>query len=180
MSNNGPGSYSPPPAPRRGLSPWAWVGIGCAGLTVLGFGGCITAGVVFTNKIKSEMNKPFNAQEAVQAMADIPLYPGGQVDEMGSKAARAGLQAMSFAIPAQRSSVLALRSDDPNEKIFKWYDGKMGELGYKQQTVREETGNNMQHQYLKDKNMAIVQVQRSKGNDSPKLIVLMRFDGIKK
>lgn len=181
MSINTPNAYSPPPPPRRGLSPWAWVGIGCAGVTVLGFGGCIAVAVTMKNRIESEMRQPFNPQQAVQAIGDIPQYPNAQIDEVGSKAARAGLRAMSFAIPAKSSAVLALRVEDPDEKIFKWYDTKMQDAGYKIQNGRETTGRNVQHQYRKDRDMVIVQVQRGqRSTGDGKLIVLMRFDGMKK
>lgn len=172
------GPDTPPPAPRRGLSPWAWVGIGCLSLTVLGFGGCIAAGAFFANQFKQEMNKPFNEEEARQLLKDVPFYPESRVSDEMSRAGRAGLSIFSRMMPAQSSVILALETEAPTESIFNFYDEEMGKLGYQETKIKTEAGVNQQHQYQKDQDMVMVQVQP--GKDGKKAIMLMRFNGIKK
>ena len=179
MSFEGPSS-APPPAPRRALSPWAWVGIGCGGLTLLGFGGCGVLAWTVTNRVRTEMAKPFVESEALASIGDIPRYPDAEIDETGSKAARGGLMAFGRMIPAERTGVIALRTVDPDEKIATWYETQMKKLGYERQDMREESGRNKQMSWKRGRAMAMVQIQhdRKKG-EVEKLIVLMRFEGIR-
>lgn len=173
-------SSTPPPVPRRGLSPWAWVGIGCGGLTLLGFGGCAVLVWSVTNQVRTEMAKPFVESEAIASIGDIPRYPDAKIDPMGSKAARGGLIALRRMIPADRQGVLALRTVDPDEKIVNWYETEMKKLGYQRREMREQSGRNNQMAWRRDKAMAMVQIQHDrKQGEVEKLIVLMRFEGLK-
>ena len=99
--------------------------------------------------------------------------------ELQSKAARAGLKAMSFAIPASNSAALALDCNAPTSKVIDWYDKELIKQGWKPLGIRENTGRNQQHQFMKNKDMALVQVQDSAKGDS-KTIILMRFRDLKK
>ncbi|MFM7320198.1 MAG: hypothetical protein ACKO5K_01570 [Armatimonadota bacterium] len=171
--------YSPPPMPRRTLSPWAWTGIGCAALSLLGFGGCAIFAARIASTVKAEMAKPFNEAESVASIRDIPKYPGAKIDPDGTKVSRGTMVSMRGMIPAKTTGVLAMRSEDPDRKILDWYDGQMVGLGYSIERTRESAGRNAQHAYRKASSLAIVQVQRDSG-EGDKLLVLMRFDGIRK
>jgi len=171
--------YLPPPAPRRSLSPWAWAGIGCAGISLLGFGGCAIFVANLTSTVKREMSRPFVESEAIASIGDIPRYPGATIDPDGSRVSRGTMSSMSRMIPAKKTGVLAMRSEDPDRKILDWYDGQLTGLGYSIERARESMGRNAQHAYKKADSLAIVQVQRDSG-EGDKLLVLMRFDGIKK
>ena len=171
---------SPPPPPRRGRSPWAWVAMGCGGLTLLGFGGCAVFVWSVTNQVRQEMAKPFVEAEAIASIGDIPRYPGATIDPEASKAARGGLLAMRRMIPANRQGVLALRSTDPDEKIMGWYEQQMTKNGYKRREMREQSGRNTQVMWRREKAMAMVQIQHDrKKADVEKMIILMRFDGVR-
>ncbi|MFY7951932.1 MAG: hypothetical protein ACOVT5_05450 [Armatimonadaceae bacterium] len=173
-------SSTPPPVPRRGLSPWAWVGIGCGGLTLLGFGGCAVLVWNVTSQVRTEMAKPFVESEAIASIGDIPLYPDAKIDAMGTKAARGGLIALRRMIPADRQGVLALRTVDPDEKIVNWYQAELQKLGYKKRDMQERSGRNNQVAWVRDKAMAMVQIQHDRKKDEiEKLIILMRFEGLK-
>lgn len=166
-----------PPAPRRGLSPWAWVGIGCASLTVLGFGGCVALFAVGANAVKREMAKPFNQKEAVAAMKDVPLYPKAQISDEESRKGRAGLVVFGRFLPADSSAVLALETDAPNDSIFTFYDEELTKRGYQKAEMKTQAGVNAQHMYKRDHDAVMVQIQPVGG--SGKSIILMRFNGLK-
>jgi hypothetical protein len=75
-----PGSYAQPaPPPKKGLSPLAWVGIGCAVIAVLGMlvvGGVVAVGGYFAKKglDKLEKNPTLTLAElAVRANPDVDL-----------------------------------------------------------------------------------------------------------
>jgi len=171
--------YSPPPMPRRSLSPWAWTGIGCAALSLLGFGGCAIFAARIASTVKAELAKPFNEAESLASIRNIPRYPGAKIDPDGTRVSRGTMVSMRGMIPAKTTGVLAMRSEDPDRKILDWYDGQMTGLNYKIERARETAGRNAQHAYRKADSLVIVQVQRDSG-EGDKMLVLMRFDGIRK
>jgi hypothetical protein len=79
-SGTPPGTYAQPaPPPKKGLSPLAWVGIGCAVIAVLGMlvlGGVVAVGGYFAKKglDKLEKNPTLTMAElAVRANPDVDL-----------------------------------------------------------------------------------------------------------
>lgn len=172
-------AFNPPPKPKKALSPWAWTAIGCGGLFTVAILALIVFVTVIAGNVKTEMAKPFDRAAVLSVIGDLPLYPDASINELQSKAARAGLKAMSFAIPAGNSAALALDCNAPTSKVISWYDEELVKQGWKPLGIRENTGRNQQHQYMKNKDMALVQVQDSPKGDS-KTIILMRFRDLKK
>ena len=93
-------AFNPPPKPKKALSPWAWTAIGCGGLFTVAILALIVFVTVIAGNVKTEMAKPFDRAAVLSVIGDLPLYPDASINELQSKAARAGLKAMSFAIPA--------------------------------------------------------------------------------
>ena len=172
-------AFNPPPKPKKALSPWAWTAIGCGGLFTVAILAVVIFVTVIAGNVKSEMAKPFDRAAVLSVIGDLPLYPDASINELQSKAARAGLKAMSFAIPAGNSAAIALDCNAPTSKIIDYYDQELVKQGWKPLGIRESTGRNQQHQYMKNKDMALVQVQDSPKGDG-KTLILMRFRDLKK
>ena len=180
--------YAPPAPPRRGLSPWAWVGIGCGLFTLLGIGGCVAFIAVVGKQVSSEMQKPINREEILASLGDTPRYPNAQFDDNGTKAGRIGLNLTKRLIPARSSVVAAFVTRDDADKILSWYDAEMKKRGFQSGASAGGTGLSggpngaRQRQYRKDDDVAIVQVQRGSGAaaQGASMIILMRFNGVQK
>lgn len=170
------GAYTPPPLPRRGLSPWAYVGIGCGVLTLIGFGGCAYVAVSITQA----MNQPLDKKAALAELDDIPLYPGVQLDETTTKATRTSVGFFRFATQG-RMAIVAFRSPDAPGKVLNWYAEKMPASGYSQGPSghTEITGRSQAEQvrYLKNDIDVIVQAQPSPEGGSGTMLILMRMRG---
>ena len=173
-------SFSPPPPPKRRLSPWAVTGIGCAVLLV---GSVIGIGIVVvsvSNNMKEEMKKPLNTQQILADLGDTPLYPKIKFDEQVSKAGRAGMLTLARFMPAKKVTIAGFRTDDSAAQVYSWYEEKLAAQGFRREEGRSNRGG---HAYRKDNDMIIAQMNRSKSesNDKsePNSMMLMRFDGMK-
>ena len=140
MSVNGPGQYGgytpPPPSmngmPRKGRSPWVYVGLGCGGLAVLSFAGCVAFGVIIANKAKQEMSRPVSEASIKQGLGDVLVYPDAQLDVNTT-------HGMNITMPIFRKlfsskddgTVGVFRSEDSLDKVLSWYDKKLTAKGFK-------------------------------------------------
>lgn len=172
------GAYAPPPpdAAKRGRSPWFYVGIGCGLILLLIVGSCAAISIKFA----SEFNKPFNKQEAVQKLGDVPIYPGAQVDEMQSKAGQVALKAVGGLMKATQSTVLALRTDDLSGEVMAYYDNELNKRGFKLIRQGQQAARSDQHTYVNSKARSVVMVQSrdAPGESGSRAIMIMRFDGM--
>ena len=172
-------AFNPPPKPKKALSPWAWTAIGCGGLiTVAVIAFTVIATVLFAN-YKSARGKQYDRGAVLSVIGDLPLYPEASINDFQSREAGAALIASKFLMPAGNSAALALDCNAPTSKVISWYDEELVKQGWKPLGIRENTGRNQQHQFMKNKDMALVQVQDSAKGDS-KTIILMRFRDLKK
>jgi hypothetical protein len=69
---------TPPPPPKKGMGPLAWVGIGCLVVVVLGLGTCYALGRMATNKLKEYTDDPNKiamtaAKLVIKANPDVEL-----------------------------------------------------------------------------------------------------------
>ena len=166
--------FNPPPPPKKRLSPWAMVGIGCSVLlvgSVVGIGGCIA---VMTKSIQDDMKKPINKQQILQDLADTPLYPKIQFDEQVTKAGGAAMKMFSFAIPAKKTVVAGFRTENSAPEVYAWYDEKMAAVGF----TKERGQDSKQQIYRRGVEMVLVQVRKDRGDWTG--LILMRFYGVKK
>lgn len=179
--DSGSGGYAPP-APKKALSPWAWVGIGCGTITLLGFGGCIAMGVMF----KNAMEKTASPEEVMSELksAEVPIYPGAIFDEKATKAAGAagGMMGM-FSGGKIKMHMGAFSAADPASKVQEFYQDKLGPIGYStmNQEVKNPAGRNMeQRQYKKDGVMVMVQTQNPAPGKTGCILILSKVTGLGK
>jgi len=168
-------SFNPPPPPKKRLSPWAVVGIGCSVLlvgSVVGIGGCVVAA---SNLMKEEMKKPVNKAEILTQLGDTPLYPNVQFDENVTRAGRAGMRLVERFNPAKKMVMGGFRvqAQQPQD-IYDWYTKKLATMGF----ALEKGQSNRQYVYRRDNEMILVQAHNEKGEWTG--IVLMRFTGVRK
>lgn len=166
--------FSPPPPPKKRLSPWAIVGIGCSVLlvgSVVGIGGCIVAA---SNLMKEEMKKPVNKGEILTLLGDTPLYPNVQFDENVTRAGRAGMQLVSRFTPAKKMVMGGFRAQAEPTVIYDWYTKELATKGFN----LEKGQSDRQYVYRRDDQMIMVQAHHDKGEWTS--IVLMRFTGVRK
>jgi hypothetical protein len=184
-SNNNDYSNSYPAAPKKAKSPWLYVGLGCLGLFVLTFGGCAVFVMSAKNKIEAEMKKPLDKEALKQEMGDIPVYPNATLDEKVTKATRAGVGIMSFALQGKKMSMAAYSIKEPIADALAWYDQKMPEAGYapakktadmKKFQFGPRGGES--HIFVKDREM--VQVQSQEGKSEKNVLIVMRMTGFTK
>jgi hypothetical protein len=175
-------SYTPPtggdyPAPpRRGRSPWFYVGMGCAGLVLVSFVGC----AVLFSRVASELkNAPTTAAATATALKDIPAYPKANWDAKTTQVASVTLKVMSGALKATSTAGGGYTTDDLSAEVFAFYDKEMAKRGYKIAS-RQDSGRQVQHMYVNKttKTMAMIQVQDTPGENGGRTILVMRFDGV--
>ena len=167
------------PRPKKRISPWGWFGIGCGGLFAISAIALTTIVIVAVGHFKSEERKPFDRTAVMSVIGDLPLYPGSVINEPSSRVARATLKAIGMMIPSSNSAAIALDCSVPTTKVFTWYDKELTKSGWAKLPIQEVTGRDVQHQYERNKDIAIVQVQSAAKSDS-KMIVLMRFRDVKR
>ena len=162
------GYYAPPPTPprRRGLSPWAWVGIGCATLAVFGFAGCAAIIGAFTNSVRQSANQPLDTQQLNKQLSGVPRYPGARVDEEMTKVVRATFDVMNK-IPFSKARFHAGAYRVPNippDRVIAWYDKNLKAAGWKPMTnvpsgfSKPQVNIREQRQYVKGDQQLVVQV----------------------
>ena len=127
----GAGMYAPPPPPNKPRSPWVAVGLGCLGLSVLGFGGCIVLVNSVKNKVVASMKKPLSPEQAVSSLNGLPVYPGATVDIPTTKIMRGTSETMSAMMGKAKMSMVVFRVKDvAPEKVGAWYDKNLAAAGW--------------------------------------------------
>lgn len=180
--DSGPGAYAPPP-PKRGLSPWAWVGIGCASVTLLGVGGCVILGFQFARAFNNATS-PEESRDKLKA-ANIPIYPGAQINAAATRAAGGVMNIMGGMMGKGTSiSMVAFECPDPATKVHSWYVQQTSALGFAEQTRGDRgnpAGRNVsQHMYVKGDDMIMVQTQDPESGKQGCVLVLAHFKGLNK
>lgn len=192
------GQASPyiPPEPaapaRRGLSPWAWVGIGCGLLALLSFGGCaaliFVGGRQITSAVEQAQNAPLTEQQVINAVKPIPIYPGAQVDIAASKTVRAIFQVTSGFTGALTGGKMKMAAgafdvSAPPDKVIAWYDQKFEgwrrndpknqrNLGGKDVSITDMRG------YAKGDQQVQVHVGPKKGDTKKSGLMLILLTGV--
>ncbi len=141
MSVNGPGQYGgytpPPPSmdgmPRKSRSPWVYVGLGCGGLAVLSFAGCVAAGIVIANKAKQEMSRPISEASIKQGLGSVPVYPNAQLDVNTTHGVNIAMPMLRKEFSAQDDGTTGVfRTEDSMDKVMSWYEKKLSAIGFKE------------------------------------------------
>ena len=183
--DTGSGGYTPP-APKKALSPWAWVGIGCGTLTVLGLGGCIAAAVMVKNAVESASKNASPEQTMAELKkSQIPIYEGAQFDPQVTKATSVASGFMTMVSGGKlKMYVAAFNVPDPAPKVQAFYSEKLDKLGYTtmKQEVKNPAGRNIeQHQYSKGDDAVIVQTQApTKPGSDGCVLALIKMTGVRK
>ena len=166
-----PSYYAPPPPPpKRGLSPWAWVGIGCLTLTLLSFGGCVAFGLFAANRFQQAMKQPVNERDVVASLGGVPVYPGSKLDVETTKAIRATFGLVGGVSGGRvRFDAGVFSAPAPPDKVIAWYDNKLKAGGWKS-LPKPPSGFNSsqaniseQRQYGKGNKQFVVQVGSGQG-----------------
>ena len=177
--DTGPGGYTPPP-PKKGLSPWAWVGIGCGTLTLLGFGGCAVMAVMFKNAMNSAADPAASLADIEKA--GIPFYPGSERDDKATKAAGGAMGVMGAMTGGKmKMSMVALTAPDAPDTVLSWYKVKLAAAGYSQEKGENKNpmGRNIQQvQFRKGDVAAIVQTQNPPAGKSGCVLILTKITGM--
>lgn len=179
MSMNGPGqyaSYTPPtpslePPGRKPKSPWLYVSLGCGFLILLAFGGCVGAGVMFSNRMKQEMSQPVTEAQATRDIGDTPRYPGAKLDTQTTHAARLAMTLMKTLVGAKgESGGAGFTTPDSFLKVLTWYDEKLRALGYK---PGKEQSNG--YTYQKGTEVLMLQSTRTAKTDTGTQFMILHF-----
>jgi hypothetical protein len=173
-------TYTPPP-PKRGMSPWAWVGIGCGSFLLLGFVGCGIAGYKLTQAMNNAMS-PEESEKAI-VVAGIPLYPGATIDPAATKAAGGVMSLMGGMTGGKmKMAMAAYRCPDESDKVISFYNQKLIAAGYSERVSPSPPNvrSARQVQFTKGDAMAMVQTQAPEGNDKGCVLVLAHMTGLPK
>jgi hypothetical protein len=178
--DSGPGAYAPPP-PKKGLSPWAWVGIGCGSITLLGFGGC----AFLTYRVVNSINNAVAPEVSLKAIQDaqIPIYPGSEMDEPATKVAGGTLNLMAGMMgKGVKMNMVAFRCPEVAAKVHSWYAEKTTAMSFAEQSNGDRNGavgrNMEQHMYVKGDEMILVQTQDPEGGKTGSMLILAHFKGL--
>ncbi|GAB4462574.1 MAG: hypothetical protein OHK0029_29720 [Armatimonadaceae bacterium] len=150
-----------PPAKRR--SPWLFFGIGCGALTLalVAFVGTL----IFA--MRQEMQKPLDIKAVQKELGpQPPIYPGAKLDEVMTKAQRAGAR-------FHGKTVVAFYTDQPSNEVFYWYDRVMPAMGYQSSPQPEFMGLKSAW-YWKDDVAWQVSVQDQKDSAGGAIIILTK------
>ena len=143
--------YVPPPAqqPRRGTSPWLWVGLGCLLLSLLTIGGCFAVIAVVGNRVTRDMkeaqNKPLTEQEVRASLQAVPIYPGARVDIPASKQVRVVTKSVGgfagvLSGGAIKMEMGVFTAPAPPEKVIRWYDTQLKDWKKVENAQRRDMG----------------------------------------
>lgn len=180
-----PDAYVPPPPPpaRRGLSPWAYLGIGCLALFVLVFG---LIGFSVYRFVKT-VNAPVNKTEVIASLGPVPVHPKAKFDETLTKVAQATGAGLRLVLGGKDVTGAAFRIPAAPRDALGWYDVQLSTLGYKiihprQNSINAEEGQ-LQHQYFKTGEAVVVQAQnapedRTGAGGAASLVMVMRIQGV--
>jgi hypothetical protein len=160
-----------------------YVGMGCLGLTVLGFGGCALVGFKGLSAFNQTFNQPVDEATILQELNGVPKYPGAVFNETSTKLTRGVFKVISWANQDKKILGGVFDVTDTPEKVLGWYDTKMKEAGYKSvPVVKAEKISELEsvtHQYEKEKAYIQVTMRQStiEGKSKTQELVLLRFEG---
>ena len=161
-----------PSGPKKGRSPWMWVGLGCGLTALLAFGGCVALMGVIGQRAAQEIKKPVTQKDVMADLGDIPLYQPSTFDETMTKGVRFG----SSFFPGKMVTAAAFDTSDEPDKIIDWYQQQLSERGY-QKLQSQPTFNSKitQANFRKDSESILVQIHDAKAGGQKYTMVLMRM-----
>jgi hypothetical protein len=160
-----------------------YVGMGCLGLAVLGFGGCALVGFKGLSKFNQTFNQPVDEATILQELNGIPKYPGAVFNETSTKLTRGVFKVISWANQDKKILGGVFDVTDTPEKVLGWYDSKMKEAGYTPvplvKAEKLSTLESVTHQYEKEKAYVQITMRQSdtEGKSKTQELVLLRFEG---
>jgi hypothetical protein len=160
-----------------------YLGMGCLGLVVLGFGGCAFIGFKGLGAFNQTFNQPVDEATILQELGGIPKYPGATFNETSTKLTRGVFKVITWANKDKKALGGVFNVTDASEKVFAFYSDKMKEAGYKEIPLEKveklSKMDSVTHQYEKDKAYIQVTVRKSEeeGKSSSQELVLLRFEG---
>jgi hypothetical protein len=176
MSFDVKGPYTPPVAPKKAMSPWAIAGLGCGALTLLGFGGCVTIGLVAKNRVEAAMKEPIDKSATLRALGDVPIYKDAQFDETITKIGKATMGLLSSMIPAKSITFAGFRTSGSPAEVNLFYEKTLIEQGY---SAKGESGQPGATMYQKGDEGVQIIVEHSKKDEGPNQLIIVRFVGLK-
>jgi hypothetical protein len=161
-----------PSGPKKGRSPWMWVGLGCGLTVLLAFGGCVALMGVIGQRAAQEMGKPITQKEAMAKLGDIPIYKPSTFDENMTK----GVRFSSSLMPGEMMTAAAFGTSDEPDKIIDWYQKQLSERGY-QKLQSQPTFNSKitQANFKKDSESILVQIHDATTGGHKYTMVLMHI-----
>jgi hypothetical protein len=174
MTNSNP----VPSGPKKGQSPWMWVGIGCGITALLAFGGCVAFVGIVGQKAAQQMGKPLTQKEAMAKLGDIPIYQPSTFNETMTKGAQFG----SSLVPGEFiSGSAAFDTNDGPDKVIDWYQQELAAKGYHQLPKQPTLNSNLtQASFQKESDGILIQVQDSSSRSGNKYtLLLMRMNLLK-
>jgi hypothetical protein len=160
-----------------------YVGMGCLGLAVLGFGGCALVGFKGLSAFNQTFNQPVDEATILQELNGIPKYPGAVFNETSTKLMRGVFKVISWANKDKKILGGVFDVMDTPEKVLGWYDSKMKEAGYTPvplvKAEKLSTLESVTHQYEKEKTYVQITMRQSdtEGKSKTQELVLLRFEG---
>ena len=121
---------------RKALSPWAWAGIGCGSLILVGLGGCVAVGLLVKRAVDTPVD-PVKNLAAIRS-ANVPIYPGATLNPALSRINGKAFSTISL-ISGGSAKVAAVSLDAPAPAldVRRWYGEKLPALGYKEEESQE-------------------------------------------
>jgi hypothetical protein len=176
MSFDVKGPYTPPVVPKKAMSPWAIAGLGCGALTLLVFGGITVTIFAAKNKIEAAMKEPIDKNATLRGLGDVPIDKDAEFDETITKIGKAGIGMFSSMIPAKSVTFAGFRTSGSPADVNLFYEKTLIEKGY---SAKGESGQPGATMYQKgDEGIQII-AQRSKKDEGPNQIIIVRFVGLK-
>jgi hypothetical protein len=125
----------------------------------------VIAGVGISNAYKSASKGigPVTQASVQQSLGDVPLYPGGTLDQKVTETTVITYRIMETTVLHKEAGsvfrgVAAQYTTDQPDKVLKFYEGKLKAKGWTQ-SHKQHTGFAEQHQYQKSGEMVIIQAQ---------------------
>jgi hypothetical protein len=160
-----------------------YVGMGCLGLTILGFGGCALVGFSGLNFLKQTFDQPVDEMTILKELGGVPKYPNAKFNETSTKLTRGVFKLISMTDKDKKALGGVFDITDSTEKVLGWYDGKMKEAGYTaiplEKAEKLSKLESVTHQYEKGKEYVQVTMRKSdtEAKSNAQELVLLRFEG---
>jgi hypothetical protein len=162
-----------PSRPKKGRSPWIWVGLGCGLTALLAFGGCVALLGIVGQKAAREMGKPLTQKDALAKLGDIPIYQPSTFDELMTKGAQIGSSLVPGGFIAGSA---AFDTNDEPAKVLAWYQQALTAKGYHQLPNQPTFNSNLtQASFQKESDSILVQVQDASKGTHKYTFLLMRM-----